>query len=420
MTELNNGSEKDIQAEWNTKGEKYASEINAMVAYADKNGWENWKGEESVDEREHLADDVFNLLKKANIDNKTDEFRSQFPPSNLPFYKFLNQQSQSIQQLHFIDDQKIIFLTGTAYQTRQAYLLDGDSVSKLDSEIRAIGKSMQDNVFAVATKNKIRTIQGWNGKLIKEFRLNVTANFGITQITPFNDGLKLVLTSSDGIYLIYDHEEKLIHPINEDNDEDWTSQIDMENATVSHDNQFIVVGDQGYDHRVLDKNGTQIGVIGPQSSYPHFCLFSKNDEQLITNSCHFYNGVTIGVETKILNGLNIEAYQESKKFNSIDEEMRVYIGLSTSKYYILGDAYGYIKAIDKNGIKIWQHYLGSTISGITISNDEKMLWVGSSSGMLHKLQLDKGKRDTHVIGTANHYEEFRLLIWKDEPQIYKW
>lgn len=211
----------------------------------------------------------------------------------------------------------------------------------------------------------------------------------------------------------------MIHPEPDLQDEEWDSYIDMESATLSNNNAYIVVGDQCNDHRILNQEGQQIGEIGPQSSYPHFCLFSKNDDQLISNSCHFYNGITIGVSTDNLNDLHIEAYADSDAYNIIDEGMRVYVGLATEDLYILGDAYGYIKAFNKKGECIWRHFLGSTISGITISDDEKTLWVGSYSGMLHKLQLGKGFRDNHTIGNGNHYEDFRLIIWKDEP-IMKW
>lgn len=64
--------------------------------------------------------------------------------------------------------------------------------------------------------------------------------------------------------------------------------------------------------------------------------------------------------------------------------------------------------------------LGSTISGMTLSDDGKTLWVGAHSGILHQLKLDQDRRDPQSIGNANLYEEFRLLIWKEEPQIWKW
>ena len=410
----------DIQEEWNSKGEQFAKEINEMVEFGEKNGWENWKGKEPKDKREHLADEVIRRLKQANIEKNMECFRDAFPPSHSPIISFLEKQSQSVEQLHFINEQKIVFLIGTAYQKRQAYLLNNNEILELDENINAIGKSKQNNIFAIATESKISTFKGWEGELINEFILNETAKLGITELIPFNDGNKLLIVTSEGIYLVSKNGEKLIHPLNEENEEDWSSNIDMENATLSNDNRFIVVGEQCYDHRILDANGNALGSIGPQSSYPHFCLFSKDDSQLITNSCHFYNGVTIGVDSAKLNGINIEAYTESEDYKIIDEEMRVYVGLATKNYYILGDAYGYIKAFDKNGNKIWRHFLGSTISGITISDDEQILWVGSSSGILHKLTLGKGHRDKHTIGNGNHYEEFRLLIWKDEPQIWKW
>lgn len=408
------------QEEWNLKGERFAREVNEMVEFGETNGWENWKGKEPQDKRDHLAEEVIRKLKQANIEKNVERFRDDFPPAHTPIISFLEKQSQSIEQLHFINDQRIVFLTGTSYQKRQAYLLDNDQTSELDRNITAIGKSKQNNIFAIATESKISTFRGWEGELISEFALNKTANFGITEIIPFNDGNKILLVTSDGIYLISQNEEKLIHPLNEENEEDWSSSIDMENATLSHCNTYIVVGDQCYDHRILDSNGNTLGSIGPQSSYPHFCLFSKDDGQLITNSCHFYNGVTIGIDSDIFIGVDIQEYTASEDYKLIDEEMRVYVGLATKNYYILGDAYGNIKAIDKNGKKIWRHFLGSTIKGLTISDDEQTLWVGSSSGILHKLILGKGHRDKHTIGNGKHFEEFRLLIWKNEPQIWKW
>lgn len=420
MINLFKKKKPNIQEEWNSKGENYAREINEMVEFGEKNGWENWKGKEPEDKREHLAEAVISQLKKANIEKNIERFRNDFPPSHTPIISFLEKQSQSIKQLHFINEQKIVFLIGSAYQKRQAYLLNNDHTLELDKSINAIGKSKQNNIFAIATESKISTFKGWEGELISEFTLNEIAKLGITELIPFNDGNRLLIVTSEGIYLVSKNEEKLIHPLNEENEEDWSSNIDMENATLSNDNRYIVVGDQCYDHRILDSNGNTLGSIGPQSSYPHFCLFSKDDSQLITNSCHFYNGVTISIDSDRFNGINIEAYTESEDYKVIDEEMRVYVGLATRDYYILGDAYGNIKAFDKNGNKIWRHFLGSTISGMTISDDQQTLWVGSSSGILHKLRIDKGHRDNHTIGNGNHYEEFRLLIWKNEPQIWKW
>ncbi|MBV8328031.1 hypothetical protein [Chryseobacterium sp.] len=410
----------DIQKEWFSKGERYATEINEMVEFGEKNGWENWKGKEPEDSRANLAGQVFEMLKEANRNNDIENFRKNFPPAYTPIIPLLNAQSQSIEHLQFISDQKIVFLTGTSYEKRQAYLLDHGQITRLNENIHAIGKSKKGNIFAIARGQHISVYKDWDGELINQFELDENPDFGITEITPFNDGSKVLIVSSEGIFLISGKEKKLIHPVNEDNDDEWTSQIDMENAALSNDNSYIAVGDQGYDHRILDAEGNPIGAIGPQSSYPHFCLFSKDDSQLITNSCHFYNGITIGINSDQYTGADIEAYTESDDFTLIDEEMRVYAGVAVKDYYILGDAYGYIKAFDKNGNRLWRYFLGSTISGMTISDDEETLWVGAHSGILHQLKLEKEQRDSHTIGNGNLYEDFRLLIWKNEPQIWKW
>ncbi len=414
-------SSSNLKEEWNNLGAKYAKAINEMVTFAEEHGWDKWTGEEAEDGREYLADDIFKLLKEANATGKVEEFRADFPPSHSPLTKFLDEKAQNIDHISFIENDKVVFLTGSAYEKRQAYILDGMEVKKLESSIDAVGKSKRGNVFAVLKGDQIVTTQGWQGDIIHTFELTNTNGLGVTELIPFNDGQKVMSVTSEGIFIISPESEKLIHPNHEEeeDEEDWGPDIDMENATLSNDNNFIVVGDQCSSHRVLDDDGQEVGTIGQQSEYPHFCLFSADDKQLITNSCHFYNGITIGVPTSKLNGIAIEEYDDNGDFITIDEEMRVYVGLAMQDFYILGDAYGYIKGLDKSGKQLWRHFLGSTISSISLSDDESTLFVGTYGGILHKLRLNRGCRDTHTIGNSNLFEEFRLLLWKGEP-VLRW
>ena len=412
--------EIDIQKEWLTLGEKYTAEVNEMVDFGETNGWENWKGKEPEDKRDHLADSVVQRLREANEADLIDDFRKAFPPAHTPLIKYFEEKGQSIEQMFFVENEKIVFVLGTAYQKRQAYLLDGNELLKLESQIEAIGKSKKNEIFAVKSAGMVVTTKGWNGETIETFKLGDIEEIGISTLTPFNDGKKILCVTSEGVYLISKDSNKMIHPVPDPDDEEWDSNIDMENATLSNDNSYIVVGDQCSDHRILNNDGEEIGEIGPQSSYPHYCLFSNDDSQLITNSCHFYNGITIGVDVSSLAGLKIDAYDENGDFKVIDDGMRVYVGITTTEYYILGDAYGYIKAFDKQGKCIWRHFLGSTIGGLAISDDEKTLWIGSCTGIIHKLRLGKGHRDTHTIGNGNHFEEFRLILWKGEEKELWW
>jgi hypothetical protein len=208
----------------------------------------------------------------------------------------------------------------------------------------------------------------------------------------------------------------MIHPVPDPEDKDWTSYMDMEHAALSHDNTLMAVGDQTSAHRILNHEGSQVTTIDPQSSYPHYALFSKDGQQVVLNSCHLYRGTTIGVAITGIRG----ARMGDDSHTVIDTNCRVYAAVATSKHYIFGDAAGNIQAFDKEGKKSWHYFIGSTITSMAISDDETTLWVASCSGMIHKLQLNRGRRDDHTIGSGNHYEEFRIIFWKNEPQPLVW
>ena len=202
-------------------------------------------------------------MKVANAENKVETFRNKFPPAHAPFIRYFEKKGQSIEQIHFIEREKIVFLIGTAYQKRQAYVLDGEKTTALDEQIDVVGKSKRGNIFALQTNNKITTTNGWQGETIARFEIKHSQATKITQLIPFNDGLKVLSITSEGIYLIDRHEENMIHPEPDLEVEDWSPYIDMENGTLSNDNKFIVVGDQCSDHRILDPKGYQIGEVGP-------------------------------------------------------------------------------------------------------------------------------------------------------------
>jgi hypothetical protein len=411
---------QSLQTEWNMKGQSYAQAINAMIVFGETHGWDNWKEEEPIDDRALLASEILSLLRKANKEGKIDEFRTLFPPAHTPFLNNTQEQGQCIENLCYISDDKIAFVIGTAYEKRKAYVLTNRKVERLRDSIQSIGKSHQNDIFAIAENRSVTTYKGWEGKRIAAFRLPPINDLPITQLIPFNDGLSVLLISSEGIYLLTTHGNTMLHPVPDPEDAEWSSYIDMEHAALSNDNSYIVVGDQCSEHRILNRHGEQIAEIGPQSSYPHYALFSKDGQQVLLNSCHFYNGTTIGVPTDNIYGLKIAAVTKDDRYTVIDDNCRVYAAIATSSYYIIGDAGGNIKAFDKTGKKLWRYFLGSTITGLTISDDEKTLWAASCSGIVHKLILDIGQRDDHTIGTGNHYEAFRIIFWKNEQQPLIW
>ena len=424
------------QKEWNEKGEKYAKAVNDMVAFAEVHGWDVYKGEDAVDEREgvtQLCEAVFELLKDANERGETEKFRADFPPSNVIFDKKLRKKLRDIDQICPLGGENVLFIVSQSDPEgwrKKLYLLEGERVSEVADDVIAVGKSKRNEIYALLSRSEVELIKGYDdrvgGEPIAKFSHDLELTYDEAEILPFNDGSKVLLSCRDGFFLISQSGAKLIHPIYEelygDDEGNVALYIDMANATLSNDNELIVAGEQDGDHVLMDSEGERLGSIGAQSSYPHFCLFSADDTQLITNSCHFYNGVTIGVDRAALKrGLEVEAYsydEEGKKnFTLIDDAMRVYAGVATEDFCILGDAYGYIKAVGKDGRKIWRHYLGGTIKSMVLSEAGGVLFVGTYGGRLHKLRLGAGQ-DSHTIGNGNHKEEFRLIAYEDK--IYRW
>ena len=427
------------QKEWNEKGEKYAKAVNDMVAFAEVHGWDAYEGEDPVDEREgmtQLCEAVFELLKEANERGETVKFRADFPPSNIIFEECedevgnadekdkIGDKLGNVDQICALRGENVLFIVSQSEPEgwhKKLYLLEDERVSVIAEGVITVGKSKRNEIYALLRRGEVELIKDYDGKgggeLVARFSHELEIIYDEAEILPFNDGSKVLLSCHDGIFLISQNGAKLIHPIYEDEDDDGNVAlyIDMANATLSNDNALIVAGEQCDDHILMDSEGERLGDIGAQSSYPHFCLFSADDTQLITNSCHFYNGVTIGVDRALLKR-GAQIYRD-RDFTLVDDEMRVYAGVATQDFYILGDAYGYIRAVGKDGRKIWRHYLGGTIKSMAISEDRGVLFVGTYGGRLHKLRLGAGQ-DSHTIGNGNHKEEFRLIAYEDK--IYRW
>ena len=433
---MQNQEREVLKKEWNEKGEKYAKEVNDMVEFAEVHGWDAYKGEEPVDERAHLGKAVFALLKEANEWGETAKFRADFPPSNVIFEEREDEADDAdekdkigdklgvVDQICSLRGENALFVVSQSEPEgwhKMLYLLEGERVIVVADDVIAVGKSKRNEIYALLRRGEVELIKGYDGKgggeTIAKFSHDVELTYNEAEILPFNDGSKVLLSCHDGIFLISQSGTKLIHPIYEDEDDDGNAAlyIDMANATLSSDNELIVAGEQDGDHILMDSEGERLGSIGAQSSYPHFCLFSADDTQLITNSCHFYNGVTIGVDRALLKR-GVQIYRD-RDFTLVDDEMRVYAGVATQDFYILGDAYGYIRAVGKDGRKIWRHYLGGTIKSMALSEDGDVLFVGTYGGRLHKLRLGAGQ-DSHTIGNGNHKEEFRLIAYEDK--IYRW
>ena len=254
----------------------------------------------------------------------------------------------------------------------------------------------------------------------------------VTQIVVFPDGERIALAMPDGVFVLSESGATRLLPdaeacqdhFEEQEDEDPEDilplSVDMEHIAVSQRGDLILMGHQCSAHLVFDAELNQIASIGHKSEYPHYAWFSADGSMAAFNSCHFYHGATIGAPVDALKGLETSSYEKPEPpLRMLEEGARVYAAVARNDEFIIGDANGYLRAFDLEGNHRWQHFIGSTITGLDLSPDGKMLAVSSCAGFLCVLRLDADEPDPFAIGGSGHREIRRWLFWKGEEPL-KW
>ena len=206
------------QKEWNEKGEKYAKEVNDMVAFAEVHGWDAYKGEVPVDEREgmtQLCEAVFERLKDANERGETEKFRADFPPSNVIFEGCEDEAGNAgekdkigdklgdVDQICSLRGENVLFIASND-DGKTLYLLEGECVSEVAKGVIAVGKSKRNEIYALLRRGEVELIKGYDGKsggeLVARFNHELEIIYDEAEILPFNDGKKVLLVAHDGIF----------------------------------------------------------------------------------------------------------------------------------------------------------------------------------------------------------------------------
>ncbi|MDL2284272.1 WD40 repeat domain-containing protein [Oxalobacter sp. OttesenSCG-928-P03] len=438
-------TESEQQKEWKEKTLAYAKAINDYVARGIKDGWDNVGDEPSSSGREHLVPDLLIVLREANRLGRTDEFREYWPPAHEPFAFMLDENGQSIPMLSLLPDGSILARIGAPYETGRVVRIQGTVIEDVPG-VEFFGCCPNKRYFAVAGKKGIAVTDGWQGKEVafcpwpigtedipEGYKVDpLKSRADPTRLVPFPDGKRVLSVSEDGIFVLSPDGARRLQPTKEElaeyfawsekeyPEEELSVNVSMEHGAVSRDGKYIAVGAQDGRHHVFDASLNLIAQIGPHNEYPHYALFSDDSSMLALNACHFYNGATIGVPTAMLEGLNTDYYEEKEGIILLQDGARVYAGVSRNDEFIIGDAYGYIRAVSRTGEYRWQHFIGSTINAMDMSADGKKLVVSTYAGFISLIELDAGRQQPYQIGNGNHYEERRWIFWKNEPAPLTW
>ncbi|MCG8403930.1 MAG: hypothetical protein MI923_01905 [Phycisphaerales bacterium] len=432
-------SRKSAQEEWHAKTLEYVTAVNAFVEKGLREGWENAGEEPGEPGRGPFVGAAIDAVRKANTNGELSNLRERWPPAHRPLAGLLEKKGQCIPVVCILPDGSILARVGGYDEPGRTVHLRGDSAVDVP-DVPFFGHGPNRRHFAVFQKDGVHIIDGWNGPSTAKCPWPTgledmpdgsdaspwEAPPTPTQLIPFPSGKRVLLVCGEGAFVLSEFEAKRLLPTKEDlgwlckENPDGKPErlLDMEHGAVSKDGKLIAVGSQDSSHLVFNDQLEIIGEVAPRSSYPHYALFSSDGHMIAFNACHFYDGVTIGVPTQILPVA--ELHEHDERIPDLHDNARVYAGVSRNDEFIVGDAYGYVRAFDTKGEARWQHFIGSTICAMDISPDGKTLVVATYAGFLSIIQLDAGKRAPYQIGTGNHVETRRWIFWKDEPRPLIW
>lgn len=404
---------RTLSREWSNAIVGYAQAINAYVAKGMQDGWDA-AGDEPKDERsDALALAVIDIVREANATAAWRELRERFPVAHAPFVPLLRERGQPIEHIVWIADDAVVATVGSAWQGGVAmrFDLDGDVVPV---GVRGVGRTGE--WIAVAGEHDVELRRGWDQAGTRR----VSMPDGVLEsIAPLADGSGALVVTTAGVFVSTDGEPRRLFPTDED-DDDREPEYAMIHAALSPDGSLVACGHQDSQHVVLGIGGEKLASFGPLGSeYPHHAAWWGDGSIAAFNSCHFYGGVTIGIATRDLRGLETDAYEADARMFALDEGMRVYSSAWLGDLFAFGDAYGYVHGVTTDGVEKWRHFVGSSVMSVACSPDGSKLAVGTAAGFLVLLDMRAGTMDRSGIGTAGFGELIRYVAWKGE-QVWRW
>ncbi|MGP0578848.1 hypothetical protein ACTP13_17850 [Paenibacillus peoriae] len=428
----------EMAAKWRQEGKRYAADVNEFVRVGMESEWQQEQSEPNQDERPKMAKDIFRMIQEANQAGEMEQLRREILAASWPLTPAFEEALQAVRPIAFVNGgNEVILHAGNPRERGTIYVTGKDRILQIPG-LHRVGCSPDGTYFALVDGQGIRIVRQPDLNLQgeetahfqwKDIQGRLKASIPdleclgdeehpediLDEVIPFGDGQRLLLVCGYGVYLLAGDQVDLIHPKASERRklELEDTIVDMAHGAVSRDGRWIAYGSQMSEHMLMDLSDKTVHTLEPSSSYPHYALFSKDDLDVWYNACHFYNGATIQVSiAEVEQGLA----QNKEEWLMMNEEMRVYAATALTQGSILGDAYGYLRLIDREGRELWRYFVGSTISGLAVTPDESMLAVGTYGGMLHLIDLQSGTKDEYSIGTAPIHETARWVIWRNyEP-----
>lgn len=442
----------DLSRRWREEGLRYASAINALHESGTDEDWTN--AEENLrDGREPLADAVMTAVRNANTTGNFDRLHERFPPAYGPFAETFGDFGQAVPIVILLDDGRILLRIGEPWDEGHFAIIDGLQVERLSDEIISVGRSPNRRYFAVARKSGVTIHDGWNGPATVELKWptgleGIPEGFEVaplegappvTRLIPFPQGDRALLISIKGVFVLEADRAVRLLPTKEEmrrffewlkekhpDDGPLARDLTMAHGAISPEGRLIATGHQDSAHLLFETGNYDLFGQFSYGGYSHHAAFSTDGRLIAFNSCHFYNGETFGIPIDVVPDLKTDPDSIDHhtllddRATLLEDTARVYAAVHRGDEFIIGDAYGYLKAFTAKESLRWQHFIGPTIADIDISRDGRQLVVSTYAGVVSIIDLDTGEADPFVIGTATHRERRRWLFLEYEDRPLGW
>ncbi len=399
--------------------------------------------------------DVYEIAMQMNEKGEHKQLRELFPPAFEPFAPHYDTIARNINQVIVLKNGDIVVRAdGNVYlDNGSVYLLQDDKIVE-QKDVTAIGISANKE-YVVKIKNNIIQVHNdwdsapiWTAKYPKgygEATANITVrNFEeegliVLSAEPFNDGKRVLLATTNGIFIVSENDNQCLFPTqemipqfiedfygdSEEHEESEPFEISLHyfHAKLSPDNTKIATGFQMSEHYIFEADGNSFkptGTIQARSEYPHTVGFHDKLNHVALASCHFRRSAVIGMD---LSHLPIDAsaswyHEEDSRFDFMHDNLWVFSILPYKEGYLLGANNGYIFYRNpKNTEEISYLHLGGSIMAMDYSADKKYLVVGTYSGYVIKIDLTASERDKTLITDMKVKETNRWVFWSNKDML---
>lgn len=455
----------EISAQWQQDGQTYVQAVRQFLLHQQAATAGETPAEAPTvpdsDPREPHAAMVLQLARMVHHSHDAGlarRLRERFAFAPDAMRAWSREQGQCVSAVFWLGPDRMLARVGEPWQDDAHWVLLGGMAHTPLPALQGVGRSLNRECWAVCEEGRLTTRAQLDGHVLAHFPLpqgdeGIPPALGVgpgalarrcDQLIPFNDGQRVLLRNPTGIYLLTPSAVQRLHPQQWDEDGPYTwaknrggegLSLDMLHMALSPDEQWVAVGDQDSQHLLLSAaDGRIVQALEPLSSYPHHAAFHGGagapGAVLLANACHLYHGRTGAWP---VHGARSAGTEDAADTPPEDDpapaatlpEWRVYAStrLAASpleSVTVLGDAHGYLHAVDATLRSPWSHHVDGTLASLDSSPDGSVLVAGTCAGYLVVLERSEAGMDPFSIGTSPYAESYRWVFWSGETGPLRW